>query len=108
MAMTDANSILAGHLEELTEPVDFGVEQHFRCLLAKFLGALNLPLDGMNQLILFRGLQGIGGGGIVPSSRITTRFGPSAPRCSQIDAEPGPPLNTKHTGRVFGSAPSRK
>ena len=31
-----------------------------------------------------------GGGGIVPSSRITTRFGPSAPRCSQIDAEPGP------------------
>ena len=41
-----------------------------------------------------------GGGGIVPSSRMTTRFGPSAPRCSQIDAEPGPPLKAKHTGRV--------
>ena len=49
-----------------------------------------------------------GGGGIVPSSRITTRFGPSAPRCSQIDAEPGPPLNTKQTGRDFGSASFRK
>ena len=49
-----------------------------------------------------------GGGGIEPSSRMTTRFGPSAPRCSQIEAEPGPPLNTKHTGRVAGGAPSRK
>src|SRR5271166_4597874 len=40
-----------------------------------------------------------GGGGIVPSSRMTTRFGPSAPRCSQIEEEPGPPLKTKQTGR---------
>ena len=44
----------------------------------------------------------------MPSSRITTRLGPSAPRCSQIDADPGPPLKTKHTGRVVGSAPSRR
>src|SRR5438046_8573556 len=39
---------------------------------------------------------------------MATRFGPSAPRCSQIEAEPGPPLKTKHTGRSFGSASSRK
>src|SRR5574340_1429910 len=49
-----------------------------------------------------------GGAGIVPSSRITTRFGPSAPRWSQIDDEPGPPLNTKHTGRVAASTSARK
>ena len=49
-----------------------------------------------------------GGGGIVPSSRMATRFGPSAPRCSQIEDEPGPPLKTKHTGRVFASASARK
>src|SRR5687767_9246799 len=40
-----------------------------------------------------------GGGGIVPSSLTATRFGPTAPRCSQTDDDPGPPLNTKHTGR---------
>jgi EmrB/QacA subfamily drug resistance transporter len=28
-------------------------------------GAIRLPLDGMNQLILFRGLQGIGAGGVM-------------------------------------------
>jgi MFS family permease len=28
-------------------------------------GRLPLPLDGMNQLILFRGLQGIGAGGVM-------------------------------------------
>jgi EmrB/QacA subfamily drug resistance transporter len=28
-------------------------------------GALRLPLDGMNQLIIFRGLQGIGAGGVM-------------------------------------------
>src|SRR5437773_8722729 len=49
-----------------------------------------------------------GGGGIVPSSRMATRFGPSAPRCSQIEEEPGPPLKTKHTGRILGSASTRK
>ncbi len=49
-----------------------------------------------------------GGGGIVPSSRVTTCFGPTAPRCSQIDADPGPPLKAKQTGRVLGSASSRK
>ena len=35
----------------------------------------------------------------------TTRLGPSAPRCSQIEAEPGPPLKAKQTGRVAASAP---
>src|SRR5947207_13714059 len=49
-----------------------------------------------------------GGGGIVPSSRMTTRFGPRAPRCSQIDDEPGPPLNTKHTGRLAAALSARK
>jgi hypothetical protein len=44
----------------------------------------------------------------VPSSRVTTCFGPTAPRCSHIEAEPGPPLKTKQTGRVFASASSRK
>ena len=28
---------------------------------------------------------------------ISTRFGPSAPMCSQIEAEPGPPLNVNVT-----------
>src|SRR5580658_1200882 len=45
---------------------------------------------------------------MVPSSRITTRLGPSAPRCSQIDADPGPPLKAKQTGRVAAGAFSRK
>ena len=49
-----------------------------------------------------------GGGGIVPSSRMTTRFGPRAPRWSQIDEEPGPPLNTKHTGRLAAALSARK
>lgn len=46
-----------------------------------------------------------GGSGMRPSSGTTTRLGPSAPRCSQIDAEPGPPLKAKHTGRAAASAP---
>ena len=45
-----------------------------------------------------------GGSGIVPSSLMTTRFGPSAPRLRKTDAAPGPPLNAKQTGRVSGSA----
>ena len=42
---------------------------------------------------------------MLPSSGTTTRLGPRAPRCSQIEAEPGPPLKAKHTGRVAASAP---
>jgi hypothetical protein len=49
-----------------------------------------------------------GASGMLPSSGVAMRFGPSAPRCSQIDAEPGPPLKAKHTGRVRGSAPFRR
>ena len=49
-----------------------------------------------------------GGGGIVPSSAMTTRFGPTGPRCSQIEADPGPPLHTKHTGRPDAFASSRR
>ena len=41
---------------------------------------------------------------MLASSGTITRFGPSAPRCSQIEAEPGPPLNAKHTGRGVGPA----
>ena len=35
-----------------------------------------------------------------PSGCITTRRGPSAPMCSQMDADPGPPLNANVSGRV--------
>ena len=37
-----------------------------------------------------------------PSARIFTRFGPSAPRCSHTDDEPGPPLNENISGRASG------
>src|SRR5450755_3345295 len=40
-----------------------------------------------------------GGGGKVPSSFIFTRRGPSAPRCSQTDDDPGPPLKQNVIGR---------
>ena len=43
--------------------------------------------------------------GMLASLGVRTRLGPSAPRCNQIDAEPGPPLNAKHSGRVLESAP---
>ena len=44
-----------------------------------------------------------GGEGMPPSSSMRTRLGPMAPRCSQTEAEPGPPLNEKVSGRL--SAP---
>ncbi len=31
-------------------------------------------------------------------------FGPTSPKCSHTDAEPGPPLNTNVTGRSSGRA----
>src|SRR4030088_2736723 len=40
-----------------------------------------------------------GGGGVGSAFEVITRFGPNAPMCSQTDAEPGPPLYTKDTGR---------
>src|ERR1041385_3787477 len=40
-----------------------------------------------------------GDAGSHPSSSIFTRRGPSAPRCSQTDAEPGPPLKENIRGR---------
>ena len=43
-----------------------------------------------------------GGAGSEPSGFIFTRRGPSAPRCSQTEAEPGPPLKQKVTGRAAG------
>ena len=43
-----------------------------------------------------------GGLGAVPSSGTSSRCGPTAPRCSQTDAAPGPPLKRKISGR-FGS-----
>src|SRR5262245_43794478 len=41
-----------------------------------------------------------GGGGCVPSSCMNARFGPQAPRCSQTDDDPGPPLKQNVTGRA--------
>ena len=37
-----------------------------------------------------------------PSGSMATRRGPSAPRCSQTDEEPGPPLKEKVRGRASG------
>src|SRR2546430_2871417 len=47
-----------------------------------------------------------GGAARVPASPLTTRRGPSSPRCSHTLDEPGPPLNANVTGRSAGSAPS--
>ena len=49
-----------------------------------------------------------GGAGIVGSSGSATRRGPRVPRCSQTDAEPGPPLKLNMSGReLAGPASSR-
>jgi len=49
-----------------------------------------------------------GGFGSVPSSFIFTRLGPSAPRCSHTDDEPGPPLKHIVTGlAALSVSPSR-
>ena len=42
-----------------------------------------------------------------PSGSIFTRRGPIAPMCSQIEAEPGPPLNENISGRL-GPALSKR
>src|SRR5262249_9609482 len=39
-----------------------------------------------------------GGGSRAPASPICTRRGPNAPMCSQMDDDPGPPLNLNATG----------
>ena len=39
-----------------------------------------------------------------PSSSMCTRRGPSIPRWSQTDAEPGPPLKENVSGRDEGSS----
>ena len=41
-----------------------------------------------------------------PSGCSTTLLGPSAPMCSQIEADPGPPLKAKVSGRLAASSPS--
>ena len=33
--------------------------------------------------------------------------GPMPPKCTHMEAEPGPPLKQKVSGRLEGSAPSR-
>ena len=43
-------------------------------------------------------------GPVVTPSRTGARRGPSSPRCSQTDAEPGPPLNANVTGRSVRSS----
>src|SRR5262245_16960118 len=48
-----------------------------------------------------------GGGSRSPASPISTRRGPSSPRCSQTLDDPGPPLNANVTGRLLGSTSSR-
>src|ERR1700690_3471531 len=47
-----------------------------------------------------------GGGGRLPSSCRTTRRGPSSPRCSHTEEEPGPPLKEKVMGRFPFSSTS--
>ncbi len=47
-----------------------------------------------------------GAGGVNCGSFVATRTGANDPMCSQIVAEPGPPLKMNVTGRVRGSAPS--
>ena len=44
--------------------------------------------------------------GLIVPSFIGRRQGPNAPRCSHTDDAPGPPLNTKVTGRLAAGAPS--
>ncbi len=51
-------------------------------------------------------LTAYGGVGMRPSSGTTMRLGPSAPRCSHTDDEPGPPLKAKHSGRVAALTPT--
>src|SRR5579859_1585734 len=54
-------------------------------------------------------LRPYGGGARSPASPISTRRGPSSPMCSQMLADPGPPLNANVTGRGFGPvAPSSR
>ena len=95
-------------LSALTSP---STERIF--FLASALAVVDQPVCGgsmktrskcSNQLCGLS-LTAYGALGMLPSSGTTTRFGPSAPRCSQIEAEPGPPLKAKHTGRWRASAP---
>ena len=48
-------------------------------------------------------MPGADGRALSPSSG--RRQGPSVPRCSQADDDPGPPLNANATGRVRLSTP---
>ena len=43
---------------------------------------------------------------LLSRSASSVRLGPRTPMCSQAEAEPGPPLYAKSSGRVRGSAPS--
>src|SRR5579872_1217842 len=47
-----------------------------------------------------------GGAGSDPAGPMSGCFGLMMPSSSQIDAEPGPPLKKKVTGRLAGSTPS--
>src|SRR5208282_419395 len=47
-----------------------------------------------------------GAGAVGSALAVTTRRGPKAPMCSQIDEDPGPPLYTKAIGRWLGSLTS--
>ena len=44
-----------------------------------------------------------GAGGVKPAFTVATRFGPNAPMCSHIVAEPGPPLYRNEIGRWLRS-----
>ena len=67
-------------------------------------GSMNTRSKCSNQLCGLSSTR-YGAAAMLPSSGTTTRLGPSAPRCSQIEAEPGPPLKAKQTGRCAGTAP---
>lgn len=58
---------------------------------------------GSQESGLATSLPGGGGGRGGALSPMTTFRRPTAPRCSQTEDEPGPPLKTKVIGRVAGS-----
>ena len=70
------------------------------------IGSMNTRSEAASRLSGLSTSRYGGGCGAVTSPR-STRRGPSRPMCSQIDEEPGPPLNTNVIGRVVTSPSSR-
>src|SRR5215469_17842728 len=62
-------------------------------------GSMNTRSECLSKVWLLSAMP-YGGGSKSPASPISTRRGPSRPRCSQMLDEPGPPLNANVTGRA--------